>query len=163
MTGDSPSMAPTRPEREFRDRLERVMAGRVHHLHHLAPRRLQGRADATDVVEVLQGLRDELGCLHLSAISGLDLPEGFEVVYHVSAPAGILLSLHVALPREAPTIATATGIYPAAVLYERETHDLFGITFEGHPDPRRLLLYEGWPEGEFPLRKDWKPDGEGGS
>ena len=50
-----------------------------------------------------------------------------------------------------PTVPSATGLYPAADWHERETHDFFGIVFEGHPNLRRILLPEGWET--FPLRK----------
>jgi Ni,Fe-hydrogenase III component G len=65
--------------------------------------------------------------------------------------------VHAAIPKDAPRIPTVTGLFPVAGLYERECHDLLGIEFEGLADTRRLLLYEGWPEGQYPLRKDWKP------
>lgn len=148
-------------DQEFRVRLEARLGTLLEDARLLAPRRIAVTTEAKHGKEVLQVLRNEFDCRHLSAISGVDTGEAFEVVYHVSAPHGLLLSLHVALPRAQPAIATITDVYPAAVLYEREVHDLFGIEFTGHPDPRRLLLYEGWPEGQYPLRKDWERDQEG--
>ena len=119
------------------------------------PRRITARTTPDKVLTVLSGLKDA-GCRHLSAISTVDTGDAFEVIYHVSA-GGVLVSLRTSVPKAAPRVPTATGVFPVAVLYEREAHDLMGIEFEGHPDPRPLLLYEGWPEGQYPLRKDWKP------
>ena len=61
--------------------------------------------------------------------------------------------MKVRLPADAARVGTVTGVWPAANWLEREVWDLFGIVFEGHPDPRRLLMPEDW-EG-FPLRKDY--------
>jgi formate hydrogenlyase subunit 5 len=46
---------------------------------------------------------------------------------------------------------------PAAEWIEREIQDLLGIRFDGHPNPKRLILADDWPEGVYPLRKDFKP------
>lgn len=126
-------------------------------LERSAPRRLTANISPDEVKEALLILRDEVGCRHLSAISGVDTGEEIEIIYHLSAPEGVLLSIRASLSRNVPRMTTIMDIHPAASLYEREIHDLLGVEFEGHPDPRRLLLYEGWPEGEYPLRKDWKP------
>jgi NADH:ubiquinone oxidoreductase subunit C len=61
--------------------------------------------------------------------------------------------LKVRLAGNTASVATVSGIWPAANWLEREVWDLFGIVFDGHPDPRRLLMPEDW-EG-FPLRKDY--------
>jgi len=140
----------------------RVLGGALEDLRQTAPRRLAARAPADQVKTALQTLRDDLGYRHLIAISGLDTGSSLDVVYHLAARGGVVISIRSVLPREDPHIPTVTDIFPVANLYEREVHDLLGITFDGHPDPRRLLLYEGWPEGEYPLRKDWKPGGEEG-
>jgi len=145
--------------RELSERL----GGAIAELRQTAPRRLAGAVLADDVRTVLRALRDDLGCRHLSALSGVDRGATLAVVYHLAARGGTVLSLTVSLPRDAPRLPSVTEVFPAANLYEREVHDLFGIVFEGHPDPRPLLLYEGWPEGEFPLRKDWKPRGREGT
>lgn len=99
----------------------------------------------------------------LSCISGIDngLKENtMEVIYHLySIPYNHKLTLKTILPRPSSSEETAktnslTSIWKSADWMERETFDLFGITFEGHPDMRRILLPADW-EG-FPLRKDYE-------
>jgi NADH-quinone oxidoreductase subunit C len=78
----------------------------------------------------------------------------FELVYHVrSIRHGGLLVFKVRLPLEEPTVDTVSDLWPAANWHERETFDLVGIRFTGHPDLRRILLPDDW-EGH-PLRKDY--------
>ena len=78
----------------------------------------------------------------------------FEVVYMlVSIPNRQRLRVKVPLAGNAAHVATVTGVWPGANWLEREVWDMFGIVFDGHPDPRRLLMPEDW-EG-FPLRKDF--------
>jgi NADH-quinone oxidoreductase subunit D/NADH-quinone oxidoreductase subunit C/D len=109
-----------------------------------------------DLVQVARILRDEGGYGYLSSVTGVDyLPQGrMEVVYHLyRVQGGGALVLHVSVPREAPSVPSLTGIYPGAEFQEREAWDLLGIQFEGHPDLRRILLWEGF--AGYPLRKDW--------
>lgn len=78
----------------------------------------------------------------------------FELVYVlVSTERRHRLRLKARLPGIAAHLGTVTGVWPAANWLEREVWDLFGIVFDGHPDPRRLLMPEDW-EG-YPLRKDY--------
>ena len=79
-----------------------------------------------------------------------------EVVYHLSSFArpGARLTLKVILPRESPTVPTVSHLWPTADWHEREAFDLGGVTFVGHPDPRRLLLADDWVG--HPLRKDYE-------
>jgi len=78
----------------------------------------------------------------------------YELVYIVVSIAKRLrLRIKVRLAAADPHIATVTGIWPAADWLEREVWDMFGIAFDGHPDPRRLLMPEDW-QG-YPLRKDY--------
>lgn len=138
---------------------ERLLAsakGGITSLATTAPRRIVGRVDAASVVPTLEALRDA-GCDHLSALTALDDgKDRIDIVYHLSAPGGWVVSLKAALPRGAPRIASVCAVLPAAALYEREAHEMFGVEFEGHPGLSRLLLHEGWPVDEHPLRKDWK-------
>jgi NADH-quinone oxidoreductase subunit C len=78
----------------------------------------------------------------------------FEVVYHLySVEHNHRVRLKVQVEQDDATVPTATTLWPIANWLEREVWDMFGIRFEGHPDPRRLLLYEEF-EGH-PLRKDY--------
>ena len=77
----------------------------------------------------------------------------YEVVYVlVSIAHRLRLRMKVRLPADDPHVTTVSDVWPAANWLEREVWDLFGIAFDGHPDPRRLLMPEDWHG--FPLRKD---------
>jgi Ni,Fe-hydrogenase III component G len=65
------------------------------------------------------------------------------------------LNLTVAVPKENPVLQTVMGYFPPAETYERELIDLLGMKVEGLPPGSRYPLPEGWPEGQYPLRKDW--------
>jgi len=112
-----------------------------------------------NLIEVATALRDEMGYDYLSSLTAVDyLSEEethLEVVYHVyRSTGGSSLVFSVQVPRKDPVVPSLIDIYPGADFQEREAWDLMGIRFEGHPDLRRILMWEGF-EG-FPLRKDWK-------
>ena len=110
------------------------------------------------VLDVARVLRDaaNLRFAFLAELTAVDVwprEPRFEVVYVlVSIEHRLRLRMKVRLDGADAHLATVSGIWPAANWLEREVWDLFGIVFDGHPDPRRLLMPEDW-EG-FPLRKD---------
>lgn len=113
--------------------------------------------DSSRLIEVATYLRDEMGYNYLAALSYVDyIKEGyFEVVYHLSRlTGGGPLVLKARTPREMAVLPSVTPVWRGAEFQEREAWDLMGIRFEGHPDLRRILLWEGF-QGH-PLRKDWK-------
>ncbi len=89
--------------------------------------------------------------------SGLDAREHLEILYHFTIEAlNLLITLRVKLEKSRPEIDSLVPVMEAANWIEREIHELLGIRFLGHPDLRKLLLPEGWPEGVYPLRCDYK-------
>ena len=109
------------------------------------------------LLEFARHVRDELGYDYLSSVTGVDyLPDDMmEVVYHAyRSSGGPALVFKAQTPRANPSIPSLVSIYPGADFQEREAWDLLGIRFDGHPDLRRILLWDGF--AGHPLRKDWK-------
>jgi NADH-quinone oxidoreductase subunit D/NADH-quinone oxidoreductase subunit C/D len=112
---------------------------------------------AEKLIEVATAIRDEFGYDLLSAVTAVDYlaDNKMEVVYHAfKTTGGPAFVFKVQVPRENPILPSVINIWKGADFQEREAWDLFGIKFEGHPDLRRILMWEGY-EGH-PLRKDWK-------
>jgi NADH-quinone oxidoreductase subunit D/NADH-quinone oxidoreductase subunit C/D len=111
-----------------------------------------------NLVEVATAIRDEFGYDLLATVTGVDyFPENkMEVVYHAyKTTGGPGLVFKVEVPREDPVeVPSLIEVWPGVDFQEREAWDLLGIRFTGHPDLRRILMWEGF-EGH-PLRKDWK-------
>jgi NADH-quinone oxidoreductase subunit C len=100
-----------------------------------------------------------LGFDNLMCLSAVDWPKEtpprLDVVYHLySYKHDHTFVLKVQLPRDNPRVPTVEGTWGVANWHEREAFDLFGITFDGHSDLRRILLPDDW-QG-YPLRKDWE-------
>lgn len=110
------------------------------------------------IIEALTLLRDKYEFELLSAMTAVDYyPQTsprFHVIYQLSSLAkNVTVQLRVPVSGDQPKVPTATRVYEVANWREREIFDMFGIEFEGHPDPRRILMPEG-TEGH-PLRKDF--------
>ena len=114
--------------------------------------------DRDELVDAIVRVRDQpdLGFGFLSSLTATDHPGSdprFWVVYELrSVEHAHRLRLKVGLPADDPHAPSVTSIYPTADWHERETFDLYGIVFDGHPDLDRILLPDDW-EGH-PLRKD---------
>jgi NADH-quinone oxidoreductase subunit C len=106
-------------------------------------------------VEALAYARDDLGCAFFDWLTAVDLlADGFAVVVHLWAPEQRHhLLLRTRVPRDSPRLPTATGVFRGASWHERETYEMFGVDFAGHPHLVPLLLPEGF-EGR-PLRKEF--------
>lgn len=89
--------------------------------------------------------------------SGVDARSHIEILYHFSLEyINLLISLRVKLNRQKPSIDSLAKVFNGANWIEREMNELLGIEFRGHPDMRRLLLADEWPQGVYPLRRDYE-------
>ena len=129
------------------------------------PDLLVARGEATitiapaDLLPTLRALRDDptLSFGWLSSVSCTDWPgrePRFWLAYHLrSLEHGHRVRVKAGIGSDAPRISSVTAMFPTANWQEREVFDMFGVTFDGHPDLRRILMPEDW-EGH-PLRKDY--------
>ena len=89
--------------------------------------------------------------------SGVDMRDHMEILYHfLIEDANLLISIRVKLQKPKLEIDSLSPIFEGANWIEREMHETLGINFKGHPDLRRLLLPDDWPDGVYPLRRDYK-------
>ncbi|MBI2167825.1 MAG: NADH-quinone oxidoreductase subunit C [Candidatus Omnitrophica bacterium] len=115
-----------------------------------------------DLVRVARFLKEsgEFKMNYLSSITAVDYLEHLESVYHlysVDQRTGPVV-LRVRVPRDNPRIPSLVHLFRSAEFQEREAYDMMGIRYEGHPDLRRIFMWEGF-EG-YPLRKDYLPENE---
>lgn len=114
---------------------------------------------AAEAIALLTYLRDECGFDLLADLTAIDWAPGasprFTAVYHLlsTARAEYVRIASDCLGGEEPTMPTAVGVWPGADWHERECFDLMGVKFTGHPDLRRILMWDGYPY--HPLRKDF--------
>jgi NADH-quinone oxidoreductase subunit C len=115
------------------------------------------RVKADRIVEAARVLREKCGAEMLHQVSGVDYPpDRIDVVYHFArvAPPAAFLCLKVSVARADPVVPSLAREWASADWAERETYDLMGVRFTGHPHLYRILLPEDW-EGH-PLRKDYQ-------
>lgn len=112
---------------------------------------------ADRLLEVAAYLRDEMELDYLISVTGVDRGDEFEVVYHLGTMSdrATYLVLKVRIPRQSAEVPSVTPLWRGAEFQEDEVYDLMGIRFTGHPNLRRIMMWEGY-EGH-PLRKDFRP------
>jgi formate hydrogenlyase subunit 5 len=93
----------------------------------------------------------------ITAITGLDFGANLGLLYHVHT-SNAFVTIRAQVPKDNPKIQTIVDIIPGAVFHELEVTDLMGVIFEGNALKGHFLLYENFPEGIYPLRKDVKPN-----
>ncbi len=92
----------------------------------------------------------------LCTITGFDDGLTIGLIYHLAREDGVMLNVKTCIPRDNPIVKTVTRTFHGAEIYERELVDLLGVTVEGLLEGKRYPLPDDWPDGQYPLRKDWK-------
>ncbi|HID42180.1 MAG TPA: NADH-quinone oxidoreductase subunit C [Archaeoglobaceae archaeon] len=118
-------------------------------------RRALAEVPPEQILDVMYFMRDKMDRDFLASLSGADYSDRIEVVYLVGSYSdGVILVTKTKLSRDNPSVSSVVEVWPTAGFHEREAAEMFGITFEGHPNLEHLLLPEDF-EG-YPLRKDYK-------
>ncbi|HHX51072.1 MAG TPA: NADH-quinone oxidoreductase subunit C [Clostridia bacterium] len=104
---------------------------------------------------IIKSLKEEWGFDFLADLTAVDTKENFLGIYHLmSWDSGEMVGVTVEIPRENPRIPSLVGLWEAAEVQERESYDMFGIVYEGHPNLKRIFLDDDFPG--YPLRKDFQ-------
>ena len=120
-----------------------------------SPRRVYISIKPQDLKETVNLLFRDLN-LRFTTASGQDTPKGLQILYHFSFDkTGEMFSLRVLIEdKNHPEIDSIASLIKGAEWIEREMWEMLGINFKGHPNLKRLLLAEEWPEGKYPLRHE---------
>ena len=122
-----------------------------------ADNRIWFSCEAKNSYAVNKFLLEDVGCRFVTA-TGIDCDDCFEVIYHfLYDQAGCVINVKAFIrDREKPAIESITPLLLGAEWAEREIHDILGIEFLNHPNLKRLILADDWPEGVYPMRKEVK-------
>ncbi|MCM8779276.1 MAG: NADH-quinone oxidoreductase subunit C [Candidatus Omnitrophica bacterium] len=139
---------------EIKDKIKERLKECIIDWYEHSERRVYFSVKPEDILGVVKVIFKELN-LRLSTATGVDTPQGIEIIYHFSFDrTGEIFSVKVLIKdKEKPEIDSITPIIKGAEWIEREMWELLGINFKGHPNLKHLLLIEDWPEGKFPLRR----------
>ncbi|HOC03449.1 MAG TPA: NADH-quinone oxidoreductase subunit C [bacterium] len=133
-------------KKRFSDRIKNI---KIH-----SDIRIYIEIDKKDLLDFAKFIFNDMDARFITA-TGVDNLDSMEVLYHFSIDReDVIVSLRVLLDREDPVIESLTPVVKGALNIEKEMYELLGIKFLNHPELKRFLLTEEYPEGVFPLRKD---------
>ena len=155
---------PPQREKEIMDKIVTKLGNNIIDFE-IKSRRIKVKVKSTCIKETAEYFYKELELDHVQSVSGVDYPSDneMEVVYHIGSYTkkdmrDVVIALASRIPRDHPKIQSLIDIWPGVEYDERETHEMLGIIFEGHPRLEHLLLPEDWDDIP-PLRKDFKNPG----
>jgi NADH:ubiquinone oxidoreductase subunit C len=146
------------------DKVVNEFGNRVKVLY-IKPLRMKIAVDPADIMAIAVYLRDTLGFDHAESVAGTDYPKDnqIEVIYHlgsymVPGLEGQIISLTTRTSRDGATLPSLINIFRSVEYHERETYEMLGVYFEGHPRNDRFLLPEDWADIP-PLRREFRIKG----
>lgn len=181
VTKASPSTPPSKPpatttsvakkepepplfEKELVSQISSQLGDKVK-VSYIRPLRIKIYADPANIVEVASFLRDSMAFDHAESVAGTDYPKDnqIEVVYHLGSYSRVDLGAHILVlatrtNRDDARLPTLINVYKSVEYHERETFEMLGVYFEGHPRNERFLLPEDWADIP-PLRKEFRIKG----
>lgn len=121
-----------------------------------SPKRVYIEIKPEAIIKAARYIFKNLGA-RFNIASGVDVRYHMQILYHFTLEdINLLISLRVKLDKSNLVVDSITPICEGANWIEREIHEILGIDFKGHPDLRKLLLPDDWPDGVYPLRADYK-------
>jgi len=143
---------------EIRSLLEERFEGKVK-ITRTETRRVYATVTKEAVFDVCKYIHDDLTFEHVTSIMGNDMIDHMEVIYHISNYFnGVMIELVTELPADDLNVASVESIWAGGSWHERETYELFGITFKGHSKLERLLTPDTYEF--YPFRKSYKLRGQ---
>ena len=143
-------------EEIIREKITAALPGKAENILIQRPRRLWLETKRGNLLETLTVLSKNLGFDHLSTITGIDLGDELEFLYHLGGNQQTL-TVRTKAPAADPEIESVTPLFTGAAAYERELVDMFGAKIKNLPPGNRYPLPDDFPADQHPLRKSWKP------
>jgi len=139
---------------ELERRLETIRGSAIS-IEKTTERRIYVTCESEQAFSICRYLYENMGC-RFAITTGIDSDDYFEILYHfIDDEAGCVITVKALVrDKEHPSVESLAQFLPAAQWIERELHDVLGVEFRNHPDMRRLILADDWPEGVYPLRKE---------
>ncbi len=143
---------------EVLNRLKDKFGKRIKDLFEKSEKRVYITIDPKDITEFVKFIFSGLEARFITA-SCVDMPKEMEILYHFAVEeTRLIVSFRTRIAKSNLAIESITPIMKGAEWIEREIHELFGVDFKNHPNLKTLLLPDDWPEGLYPLRRDYKEE-----
>ena len=138
--------------KEFKEKFK----GKILQWEEKSPKRYYITISEKDLLEIVEFIFTKQKARFIIE-SGIDTPQGMEILYHFSFDKlNKIITFRILLPKDKYEVESISILIPGASWIEREITELLGVKFLHHPDPRRLLLADDWPSGDYPLRQKVK-------
>jgi len=142
------------------DKVKNALGNLIVSIEQPRPNRIYVVIHQDNFPEAIRIVHENLGG-KLCTSTALDVRDAVELIYHMELPEDMVVcNVKTLVAKPELRVGSCANFFPATDWIEREMSEMYGVTFENHPDPRHLLLPDGWPEGNFPMRSDYpqKPD-----
>ena len=138
--------------KEFKEKFK----GKILGWEEKSPKRYYVTISRDDLLEIVEFIFNKQKARFIIE-SGIDTPHGIEILYHFSFDKlNKIVTFKILLPKKKCEVGSISILIPGASWIEREITELLGVEFLHHLDPRRLLLADDWPSGDYPLRQEVK-------